>query len=124
MIVTLAIAFEIVQSCINHNLFTIPALTTVNVTDITSFTASSGGVIRNDGGSEIISRGVCWDVAQFPTVASNRTDDGTGTSFFRSYLTGLSPNTQYYVRAYASNKVGTNYGNQVSFFTADTTRKE
>jgi hypothetical protein len=33
-------------------------------------------------------------------------------------LAGLTPSTTYYVRAYATNSVGTAYGNEVSFTTA------
>jgi pectin methylesterase-like acyl-CoA thioesterase len=36
---------------------------------------------------------------------------------FASDMTDLSPNTQYYVRAYATNAAGTSYGNAVNFET-------
>ena len=94
-----------------------PAVTTDVVTNITQTDASGGGNVTSDGGSAIIARGVCWSTSPSPTVANNTTSDGTGTGPFTSSLTGLSPSTTYYVRAYATNSVGTAYGDQVSFST-------
>ena len=62
-------------------------------------------------------RGVCWSTSQNPTIADSHSTDGTGTGIFVSNLTGLTLNTAYYVRAYATNNVGTAYGNEVSFTT-------
>ena len=88
---------------------------TTGATAITSTNATSGGNITSDGGAAVTARGVCWSTAQNPTISDNKTSDGTGTGSFSSSLTGLSAGTIYYVRAYASNSVGTNYGTQISF---------
>lgn len=94
-------------------------LTTTAVSSITSTTASSGGNISNDGGGAVTARGVVWSTSQNPTIAlTTKTTDGTGTGSFTSNLTGLSPGTVYYVRAYATNSAGTAYGNQLSFTSA------
>lgn len=93
------------------------SITTTAVTAITISSAVSGGSITSDGGAPITARGVCWSTSVNPTVADNKTSDGTGTGTFTSSLTGLNPNTTYYVRAYATNSAGTVYGNQVSFTT-------
>lgn len=91
-------------------------LTTTTVSSITSTTASSGGNITSDGGSAITARGIVWSTSQNPTIAlTTKTNNGTGTGSFTSNLTGLSPSTVYYVRAYATNSAGTAYGNQSSF---------
>ncbi|MFC2146589.1 SBBP repeat-containing protein, partial [Acidobacteriota bacterium] len=95
----------------------LPTLTTTPVSNITSFTAASGGDITGDGGSEVISRGVCWSTSQYPTIDDTHTTDGNGTGVFTSSITGLTPNTVYYVRAYATNAAGTDYGNQETFET-------
>lgn len=92
-------------------------LTTNTVTAITRSTAVSGGAITEDGGGDITARGVCWSKTQSPTVADSKTIDGTGKGNFVSNITGLEPATIYYVRAYATNKAGTAYGNAVSFTT-------
>ena len=96
----------------------VPTLTTTAATSITSTTASSGGSNISDGGASITFKGVCWSTSQNPTTANSNTNDGTGTANFTSSITGLSPNTTYYVRAYAFNSVGTGYGNQISFTTS------
>jgi uncharacterized repeat protein (TIGR01451 family) len=92
-------------------------LTTTSIADITFTGASSGGTISDDGGSAITSRGICWSTFFNPTIAHNKTSDGTGTGSFTSTLTGLSSGTTYYVRAYATNQAGTAYGNKISFTT-------
>lgn len=97
------------------------ALTTVGASAITYSTATSGGNITSDGGSAITSRGVCWSTSQAPTVDDSKTEDGPGSGIFSSTLTGLSPETPYYVRAYATNSEGTTYGDEVSFTTVQLT---
>jgi len=98
---------------------TLATLTTTAISAITTTTASSGGSISNDGGAAITARGVVWDTSTNPTIAlSTKTIDGSGTSSFSSSITGLVAATTYYVRAYATNSVGTSYGNQVVFTTS------
>lgn len=102
-----------------ENALTLPVLTTTNASNIILIGASSGGNITSDGGADIITRGVVWSTIQSPTIAlSTKTVDGTGTGSFTSSITGLTPNTTYYVRAYATNSVGTSYGNEINFTTS------
>ncbi|CAM3774750.1 DUF1566 domain-containing protein [Flavobacterium gelidilacus] len=98
---------------------TIPTgITTFNSSSISQNTATNGGSIATDGGSSITSRGVCWSTTTTsPTIANSKTINGSGTGSFSSSLTGLNPNTTYYVRAYATNNIGTAYGNSTSFTT-------
>jgi uncharacterized protein (TIGR02145 family) len=91
------------------------ALTTTTITTITQTTAVSGGNITTDNGSSVTARGVCWGTATNPTTANNKTTDGTGTGAFTSLIIGLTTNTTYYVRAYATNNIGTEYGNEITF---------
>ena len=93
------------------------SVTTTTPTNITQNSAVSGGYVTNDGGATVTVRGVCWSTSPNPTVSDNHTTDGGGTGTFVSAISGLSPNTPYYVRAYATNSVGTAYGNQVTFST-------
>jgi len=98
---------------------TFATVTTTEVTGITATIASSGGNITNDGGASITARGVCWaPETDGPTIDRPHTTDGTGTGLFTSNLTGLTGNTRYFVRAYATNNEGTSYGNPVSFRTS------
>jgi len=94
-----------------------PVLTTTNPTEITHNTATCGGTITSDAGSDVTARGVCWSTSPNPTIVDNKTLDAAGTGIFTSAITGLSPSTTYYVRAYATNKGGTAYGSQLSFTT-------
>ncbi|MBK7629083.1 MAG: DUF1566 domain-containing protein [Bacteroidales bacterium] len=97
---------------------TIPSLNTETVTSITQTSAKSGGNIISNGGGTITSSGVCWSTSAFPTIAlSTKTVDVPAAGLIMSSLTGLTPNTLYYVRAYATNSIGTGYGNQISFAT-------
>lgn len=100
---------------------TIPELTTVAVTEITMNSAVSGGTIVTDGGEDISAKGVCWSTSTNPTIADEKTSDGTGSANFSSAIVGLSEGTTYYVRAYATNEVGTAYGNELSFTTTQVT---
>lgn len=97
----------------------IPVLTTVEVKDITESTANTGGNITDDGGAAVIARGVCWGTNQTPTINDNKTSDGNGNGSFISNITNLTPNTTYYVRAYATNSEGTGYGNSISLTTKE-----
>ncbi|MCX6321681.1 MAG: fibrobacter succinogenes major paralogous domain-containing protein [Bacteroidia bacterium] len=99
------------------NQVAVPVLITTAITSITQTTAISGGNITADNGESVTARGVCWGTITNPTTANSKTTDGTGIGSFVSNLTSLQPGTIYYVRAYATNSVGTSYGNEVSFTT-------
>ena len=95
----------------------VPSVTTNSVSNITATTASCGGNVTSTGGTSVTARGVCWSTSQNPTVSGSHTIDGSGSGSFTSSITGLSDNTTYYVRAYATNSVGTVYGEQKTFTT-------
>ncbi len=94
-------------------------LSTTAASSILALTASAGGNITSDGGSPILARGVCWSTSTEPTIAlSTKTTNDTGTGTFTSNLIGLLAGTKYYIRAYATNAIGTAYGEELSFTTA------
>ena len=97
-----------------------PTVTTTATSSITATTASSGGNVTSDGGASVTAKGVCWSTSADPTTADNHTSDGTGTGTFTSSITGLSPGTEYHVRAYAINTAGTAYGRDKTFTTSTT----
>jgi uncharacterized protein (TIGR02145 family) len=96
----------------------IPSVSTSAISGITATSATTGGDVTQDGGAPVTARGVAYGTSSSPSTSGTITSDGTGTGVFTSTLTGLMPSTTYYVRAYATNSVGTAYGNEVSFTTA------
>jgi len=95
----------------------VPVLTTASVTAITGNSATAGGNVTVSGGANVTARGVCFGLNHNPTTADAKTSDANGTGTFVSALTGLKGNKTYYVRAYATNVMGTAYGPEVSFTT-------
>jgi hypothetical protein len=88
------------------------------VTSITQTTAISGGIVESDCGSPVTERGLCWSISPNPTTNGDHTTDGSGLGFFPTNLTGLIPGTTYFIRAYATNSLGTVYGIERNFTTA------
>ena len=105
---------------------TFPELLTLSPTEIGETTANSGGIIVFDGNYEIIEKGVCWNTSGTPTYNDSKTNDGSGTTSYSSSVVSLSPNTTYYLRAYARNRkdaggsyvYATGYGQEEIFKTA------
>jgi photosystem II stability/assembly factor-like uncharacterized protein len=97
---------------------TLATVKTTPVTGLTFNSAVSGGEITADGGTAISARGVCWGTSAAPTISGFKTSNGTGTGVFVSNLTGLSPNSTYFLRSYATNAAGTSYGDEISFKTS------
>lgn len=96
----------------------LPVVTTSTITQITETTAVAGGSVTSDGNASVTERGVCVATASNPTTSNTKITSGSGTGSFTCNLTGLQPNTTYYVRAYAINSKGTAYGDEISFTTA------
>ena len=116
IIILLIVTVFTITSC---NKLHLPSVETINVNHITQTDAYSGGRLIYDGGSNVYVNGVCWSTSENPTIRDSKTSDSLGVATFASYISGLTANTLYYVRAYASNKEGTSYGNQFSFTTLD-----
>ena len=98
-----------------------PTVVTKSVGEVTKTSAKVVGQVTADGGAEITERGVCWNTAPAPEVIDYRTKVAEGgLGIFTLNLSNLEPQTTYYVRAYATNEVGTAYGEEVSFTTLET----
>jgi uncharacterized protein (TIGR02145 family) len=106
-----------VKNTTSSGIALIPTVTTDSATGITSSSATLGGNVTLDGGSTVTSRGVAYGLTLNPTTSGTITTDGSGVGSFVSAVTGLTASTTYYVRAYATNGVGTAYGNEISFST-------
>ncbi|MGC4021505.1 MAG: hypothetical protein QM734_05980 [Cyclobacteriaceae bacterium] len=110
--------FAVLSCTVNSAKPAMPKIATTDVNAVTEETASADVTITDDGGTDITARGVCWATSSSPTLSDNKTSDGTGMGNFVSSLSGLTPNTHYYLRAYAVNKIGVTYGNEASFITS------
>src|SRR5664279_906436 len=77
----------------------IPTLTTTDITNITVTSLVSGGSVTKDGGAGVTARGVAYGTSSGPVVSGNYTTDDSGVGSFVSNVTGLTPNTLYYIRA-------------------------
>lgn len=105
-------------------LATEPTLSSTSHSSVSCNTASSGGTTISNGGGTISAKGVCWSTSANPTTADSKTDEFVGDpteNDYSSSITGLSPNTTYYYRAYATNEAGTGYGGESSFLTLPVT---
>jgi len=102
---------------VNFTTNTFPSLTTSPITLLFGHNATAGGTVTSDGGEAVTARGICWSESPLPSLADNFTVNGDGTGVFSSQISGLEISSSYYVRAYATNSVGTNYGNEVLFTT-------
>jgi hypothetical protein len=111
----LSVAFNF--GCKKEEPPTIPVVSTATVTDLTGSTATCGGNIISDGRSAITARGVCWSTNYIPAMKDSRTVDSLGTGTFTSRIDGLISGTVYHVRAYATNSLGTAYGQDKTFMT-------
>ncbi len=100
---------------------TYPTLVTGLVSSVKQTTATLGGTISNDGGASINERGIVYGTSPNPTTSSNKIIVGSGIGSFNINLSSLTPNTTYYVRAYANNSAGTAYGNERTFTTVGLT---
>lgn len=89
----------------------LPKISTLPIT-FSNNKVQTGGTITSDGGSPVTARGICWNTTGSPTIADSKTANGTGSGNFSSEVTGFANNTVYYVRAFATNSLGTTYGNK------------
>jgi len=118
-VITLLSLLIFANSCKKEGTKQKPVLSTSEINEISETAAKSGGNITSSGGATITARGVCWSLAVTPTITDNKTTDGTGEGTFVSMLTGLSAGKTYNIRAYATNSVGTGYGNTITFSTSE-----
>src|SRR5260221_2814629 len=89
----------------------LPIVTTSSITNIQPTSASGGGEVTSDGGSPILERGICYSKNPTPTIESaTKVDSGTGKGVFTASVTNLIDGAIYYVRAFATDSLGTSWG--------------
>ena len=96
-----------------------PTVTTSAPSEVTQSSALCGGEVTSDGNVQLTACGLCWGTHHFPTTADAHTEGDLSVRAFTSHISGLAHHTTYYVRAYATNSVGTAYGAEMTFTTED-----
>jgi len=109
----------ILAACKDDDNVSLAVIVTSVVDVVTPISATCSGNITAESGSAPTERGVCWSTEQMPEVTDNKTPGGTGTGEFSVMMRGLSPQTTYYARAYATNSAGTAYGDEIMFTTPE-----
>jgi hypothetical protein len=94
-----------------------PEVITSQVSNIGYSTVISGGTITYEGTLKVLNSGVCWNTLTNPNIENYRTVDTCSSGSFIANMSGLDPNTTYFLRAYVTNEIGTIYGNEVVFKT-------
>ncbi len=119
-LLAISLLFLVTNCAKDDEITSIPIVTTNEVSEITQTAVISGGVVTSDGGSTVTARGICWSSSHItPTIADSKSTDGTGAGSFTSGIIALFANTTYYLRAYATNSIGTGYGSTMSFTTLE-----
>lgn len=109
----LSLSITAFASCNKDETVELPSLSTNDIVKISQDSIQSGGNITSDGGNEVIAKGVCWSTTEHPTIEDSKTQDGVGVGSYNSLISGLSKDTIYYIRAYATNSEGTAYGQEL-----------
>lgn len=97
-----------------------PSVATTAVTGLTNTSVNFTGEVTEEGGAPVIQKGFCWSMNPLPTINDLLTNNSQNTSTFTNSLSGLPEASTYYVRAFATNAMGTSYGEQMSFTTLST----
>jgi hypothetical protein len=95
----------------------LPEVKTSPYIGVSQTTASFVGYLVSDCSSEVFDRGFCWSTSEDSDLSDNHVSVSLSSYDFFTKITGLDPNTEYFVSAYATNLIGTGYGNPESFTT-------
>lgn len=102
----------------------VPEIETIKATEITAETATAGVLISYNGGSDIISKGICISTDSTPDISDSINCSIIATNSFFCKITGIAPSTEYFYCAYAKNEAGTSFGKIYSFTTGEVSMPE
>ncbi len=115
------VACEVCYMVYTGSTVTAPTVSTNSISSIGSTSATGGGNITANGGATVTASGIVYSTSTNPTLATGTvlsTSPVVSSGLYSLTMSGLTSNTTYYVRAYATNSAGTGYGSQVSFTTS------
>ena len=115
--VVLFFAFVGLTGCEKEDKVTLASVEIVSITDVTANTVKITTKVTDEGGGIVTGTGVCWSDEINPDLQDNVSNVGAGKGTFISVLTGLTNNTTYHVRAFATNEKGTVYSDDRTFTT-------
>lgn len=103
---------------------TVPVMSTTALTNITTSSATTGGTILTNGNAAVTQSGIVMSRTNAtPTLTDSVIAGSTSSGSFTTNLTGLDFNRTYYIRAFATNSVGTGYGDVLTLNTTNDTSK-
>jgi photosystem II stability/assembly factor-like uncharacterized protein len=94
-----------------------PSVSTLSPSFVIDTAGRVGGNVTSGGSSALTEVGVCWDTLPSPTSAKSHFNSAAAVGTFTTQLNNLKTNKTYHVRAYATNAVGTTYGDEITFKT-------
>ena len=80
---------------------------------ILPFSIDFSADISSDGGGQILAKGIVYSTNNLPTLLDFTIMTGSDAGSFTGSISSLLPNTTYYIRAFATNNLGTRYSNQL-----------
>lgn len=125
LLICILIGINLFSGCYAEEDATIPVVKTgVSTVYIESMTVSCSGYVENDGGSSVFARGICYLKGEGePTIADKTESGGSGKGSFLCNIQ-LNEAGAYRYRAYATNSIGTAYGETKSFVISNGTSGE
>ena len=109
----------VVHACKKEDENDTPKVTSYEAKYARRTSVECGGTICTPDSRPIFAYGMCWNTSGSPTLADSFSfkSDWFPADSFSTTIQGLTPNTTYYIRAYASNEAGTGYGEVRKFTT-------
>jgi predicted phage tail protein len=120
LIIVTAIILFLTPNCKKEKVTSLPVLSTTAISVVADNHAESKSKVITDGGANITSRGVCWNISPDPSISDSKTVDDGGVGTYFSKITGLTAGTEYHLKAYATNANGTSYSEEITFLTKAT----
>jgi len=120
-IISIGLLLMLTSSCIKENVIEpTPKIKAPEIFSISSNAVTISSEIISEGNEDITNRGICWNTQPFPTIDNNKKDGDVKDNTIFCRTSELKPNTKYYARTFATNRIGIFYGDEIIFTTNNT----